>query len=89
MKRNIINIGPYRYLIEHYDANDDLKNNQYYAEFIMLRNFTIMNNIIYDSDIYIIEKNHFNDYVDELKINGSFGDSIVFPITDSNVNILT
>lgn len=86
MKRNIINIGPYRYLIEHYDANDDLKNNQYYAEFIMLRNFTIMNNIIYDSDIYIIEKDHFNDYVDELKVNGSFGNSIAFPITDSNVS---
>lgn len=85
MTRNIINIGPYRYLIEHYDANTDLKNNQYSAEFVMLRNYTIMNNIIYDNDIYIIEKKHMNDYIDEIK-NGLSGNSIAFPITDTNTN---
>ena len=85
MTRNIINIGPYRYLIEHYDANTDLKNNQYIAEFVMLRNYTIMNNIIYDNDIYIIEKKHMNDYINEIK-NGLPSNSIVFPITDTNTN---
>ena len=86
MTRNIINIGSYKYLIEHYSAVDDLKNNEYSSEFVMLRNFTIMNNIIYDNDIYIIEKDHFNEYVEELKINGTYGNSIAFPITDTNIN---
>ena len=47
MTRNIINIGSYKYLIEHYNVIDDLKTNEYISEFVMLRNFTIMNNIIY------------------------------------------
>ena len=57
MTRNIINIGSYKYLIEHYNVIDDLKTNEYISEFVMLRNFTIMNNIIYDNDIYIIDPN--------------------------------
>ena len=56
MNRNIVNIGIYKYLVEHYDINVDLKDNQYYSEFVMLRNFTIINDIIYDNDIYIIVK---------------------------------
>ena len=86
MTRNVINIGSYKYLVEHYSAIDDLKNNEYSSEFVMLRNFTIMNNIIYDNDIYVIEKSHLNEYIEELKINGTFGNSIAFPITDTNVN---
>ena len=85
MTRNVINIGSYKYLIEHYDANTDLKNNQYSAEFVMLRNFTLINNIVHDNDIYIIEKKYFNEYIKEIKANG-VGNSIAFPITDSNVN---
>ena len=64
MTRNVINIGSYKYLIEHYSAVDDLKNNEYISEFVMLRNFTIMNNIIYDNDIYIFEKDHLNEYIE-------------------------
>ena len=85
MTRNIINIGSHKYLIEHYNAIDDLKDNQYSAEFVMLRNFTIMNNIIYDSDIYIIQKDHLNEYINELKSN-KIWTSIAFPITDSDIN---
>lgn len=87
MTRNIINIGSHKYLIEHYNAIDDMKNSQYAAEFVMLRNFTIMNNIVYDNDIYIIQKDHLNEYIEELKNNNNkYGDSISFPITDSNIN---
>jgi len=84
--RNVINIGSYKYLVEHYDANTDLKNNQYLAEFVMLRNFTLTNNIIYDNDIYIIERKYFNEYIEELKLNGNYGNTIAFPVTDANVN---
>lgn len=87
MDRNIINIGSYRYLIEHYNADVDLTNNQYYAEFVMLRNFTIMNNIIYDNDIYIIDKNQFYTYVNEIKKNNQSNNlSIAFPITNKKIN---
>ncbi len=87
MTKNNINIGPYKYLIEHYDANTDLLDNQYLAEFVMLRNYTIMNNIIYDTDIYIIEKEHLNEYIEEIRNNNNHvGSALAFPITDSNVN---
>lgn len=86
MDRNIINIGPYRYLVEHYNADTDLSNSQYYAEFIMLRNFTIMNNIIYDNDIYIINKGHFHKYMEEMKNDQlNNGKTIAFPITNSKI----
>ena len=87
MDRNIINIGPYRYLVEHYNADIDLINNQYYAEFVMLRNFTIVNNIIYDNDIYIIDKGHFYNYVNKMKNNKlNNAETIAFPITNSKIN---
>ena len=84
MTRNILNIGSYKYLIEHYNAIDDLKNHQYRAEFVMLRNYTIMNDIIYDQDIYIFEKYQLNEYVEELKSNINHGAKIAIPITDTN-----
>ena len=87
MTRNVINIGPYRYLIEYFDTNVDLVDNQHVREYVMFRNFMILNNIIYDKDIYIIERNFFNEYVDELKkSNKAFGNSIAFPITNAKFN---
>ena len=88
MKRGIINIGAYRYLVEYYNVNTDMKNSQYSAEFVMLRNFYIMNNVINDKDIFIIEKSHLYEFIDEIKNNGSnIGYKLAFPITDSvNLN---
>lgn len=87
MKRNNVNIGIYKYLIEYFDANIDLINDQYYAEFVMLRNFTILNNIIYDNDIYIIEKKYFKEYAKELNnTHKNYGSSLVFPIAKTKNN---
>ena len=87
MKRNNINIGPYKYLIEYFDANFDLTDSQYYAEFVMIRNFSVANNIIYDNDIYIIERKYFNEYSKELlNENKITGNSIAFPITNIKKN---
>ena len=87
MTRNIVNIGQYKYLVEYFDSNFDNLDNQYYAEFVMLRNFTIMNNIIYDNDIYIIERKYFDEYINELRNNGKdFGNILAFPITNLKVN---
>ena len=87
MTRNIVNIGQYKYLVEYFDSNFDNLDNQYYAEFVMLRNFTIMNNIIYDNDIYIIERKYFDEYINELHNNGKdYGNILAFPITNLKVN---
>ena len=89
MTRNILNIGSYKYLVEHYDANTDLRKRQYTAEFVMLRNYTIMNDIVYDQDIYIFEKDLLDEYVEELKETINHGTKIAFPITDTNTNNYT
>ena len=87
MDRHLAILGSYKYLIENYNAEIDLQNNYYSAEFVMIRNFTIMNNLICDHDIYIIEKKYFNEYIEELKESGTTsGKKIAFPITGSNVN---
>lgn len=87
MIRNTVNIGKYKYLVEFFNANTDLGDSQYYSEFVMLRNFTLMNNIIYDTDIYIIERKFLDEYVNELIESGKdIGDSLVFPITNLKVN---
>ena len=86
MTRNILNIGKYKFLIEHYDAKLDMKNNIYSSEYVMLRNFTLMNNITYDTDIYIIEKEYLELFIDEIKKSKSSDSKIlVFPITDTNI----
>ena len=87
MKRHILNINSYKYLIEYYDADTDLLNNQHYSEFVMLRNFNLINNIVCDTDIYIIERNYLNEYINELKENDtSFGNIISFPVTNLKTN---
>lgn len=87
MKRNVISINEYKYLIEYYEAEADLSNSQYYGEFIMLRNYNVLNNLVYDNDIYIIEKKYFNEYINELKSSEkNSGKIIAFPITGGKIN---
>ena len=84
MKRNIVNVGQHKFLIEHYDA--DSSNINYYSEFVMIRNFNIINNVVNDTDIYIIERKYLNTYISELKeSNNHTGNSLVFPITNSKI----
>ena len=86
MKRNIVNIGQHKFLIEYYEADSDNSHINYYSEFVMIRNFDIINNIIHDTDIFIIEKKYLNQYIKELKeSNSNVGESLVFPITSSKV----
>jgi len=43
-----------------------------------------MNNLIFDKDIYIIEKKYFKEYIKELiESDTTYGNSIVFPMTGS------
>ena len=85
MQRNFINVSQYKYLIEYYDANIDLSNNQYLAEFVMFRNYNILNDLVHDNDIYLIEKKYFNKYLSELK-NNEDSKYVVFPVTNLKIN---
>lgn len=85
MQRNFINVSQYKYLIEYYDANIDLSNNQYLAEFVMFRNYNILNDLVHDNDIYLIEKKYFNKYLTELK-NNEDSKYVVFPVTNLKIN---
>ena len=84
MDRHLALLGIHKYLIDNYNADNDMKYDQYSAEFVMLRNFSVINNLICDHDIYIIEKQYFNEYINELNsLDSISGHSIVFPITGS------
>ena len=86
MQRQLYNIGGYQYVVDIYDVNNDLARNSYKRKFVMLRNFTLVNDIITDNDIYFIEKSIFDKFIKEIhysKDKDSFLEktsNIVFPI---------
>jgi len=82
MKRTQINLGNYQYICEFYKNGVDFKDNRCQNKFMILRKFEIYNDIVYDKDIFFIEKTLF----DNLE-NNKETDSIVFPIHD-NKNIM-
>ena len=55
------------YVADLYDANTDLLDEQYVAEFVMLRNFTLINNVACDTDIYFIERSLYFNMCKELR----------------------
>ena len=55
MNRKIINLGPYKYLCEHYINGIDFEDNVS-KKFVVLRNYEIYNNIVYDKDFLFIEE---------------------------------
>ena len=91
MQRQLYNIGGYQYVVDIYDANIDLLRNPYKRKFVMLRNFTLMNDIITDNDIYFIEKSVFDNFIKEIhysKDKDTFSEKtskIVFPIPEGNI----
>lgn len=80
MKRDFLHIGYYHYLVDYFSANSD--NVNYLSEFVMLRNFSLMNNVACDKDIMFIEKTIFDEYIKELNENGE-SNLISFPVTNS------
>ena len=84
MKRQPITLGAYRYLIDVFDAYDDLKNEAHFANFVMLRNITLYNNITSDRDIFFIDKEIFDEMVEDMESNNYGNDTesykIVWPM---------
>lgn len=87
MLRQQIILNNYIYIAEHYDANTDLKNNMYYQEYVMLRNYEIVDNVIVDKDIYFIEKDVYYDVCTKMKLdNTKYTDIITFPIPNTKIS---
>ena len=74
-KIKTINIGPYQYLYEYLKNDEDFYDIGCSDNFVILRNFDIINNIIYDKDIFFIEKTVY----DKLLENNS-NDLICYPL---------
>ena len=83
MKIQYVNINEYKYRIE-YIPYDECGDEKYSSEFVMLRNFTLINNIVTDNNIYFIESDVYDEYKESLR-QRSENTSIVFP---SNKNTM-
>jgi len=74
-KIKTINIGPYQYLYEYLKNDEDFYDVGCSDSFVILRNFDIVNNIIYDKDIFFIEKSIYNKLIDS-----NSNDLICYPL---------
>ena len=74
-KIKTINIGPYQYLYEYLKNDEDFYDIGCSDSFVILRNFDIINNIMYDKDIFFIEKTIYNKLIE----NNS-NDLICYPL---------
>lgn len=61
MIRQTLNLGHMQYVMEMYDAYVD--NIVHYDEFVMIRNYDIINGVFDDKDLYFIDKALWDDYV--------------------------
>lgn len=82
-----INISGYEFKTELLKNNIDLKTiDKVSGEFIMLRSYEFRNSIIYDKDMYFIEKSLFYDYIYKRKSNLSSDNTdltsgLIFPVS--------
>lgn len=83
MNRQFFYIGKFQYCAEYIQYNEDPLNVQQ-RKFVMLRNFSLMNDVIYDNNIYFIDKDTFDKYYKDIQDNVETNDKIVFPSSTSN-----
>ena len=82
-----LNIGPYSHRVELYKNNIDLINqNVIEREFVMLRSYEFRNTVIYDTEMYFIEKDIFIDYIKSKFKNTNIQcedltSGLIFPVT--------
>ena len=74
-KLKTIHLGPYQYLYEYLKNDEDFYDLGCSDSFVILRNFEIVNNIIYDKDIFFIEQSIYNKLINNLK-----DDLIAYPL---------
>lgn len=74
MNRGKLTISNYEYIIDSYNYEND--NIEYYNKFVFIRSFDYINNIAQDTDIYIIEKDIYDKYINEEY-------NLIFPISNT------
>jgi len=79
MKRTQIHLGDYQYICELYKNGKDFIDYNCQSKFVILRKFEIYNDIVYDKDIFFIEKDIYN----KLEKNTETS-QIVYPIHDDH-----
>lgn len=82
MQRHIININGYKYLIEYNNSIYEKSTIYTASKYVMLRNFSVVNDVITDTDILFIDKESFKEIIEELKSN-DLSNIQVFPISES------
>ena len=75
MIRQTVNLGHMQYVVDMFDAYTD--NVIHYDEFVMIRNYDIINGVFDDKDLYFIEKSLWDSYS---KNNGT----IIWPVADKH-----
>lgn len=78
MKIQYLNINEHKYRVEYIPHEECSIDESYSASFIMLRNFSLINNIVADDNIYFIEKSIFEQYKQSL-VEKTKNEYIVFP----------
>ena len=61
MIRQTLNLGHMQYVIDMFDAYTD--NIVHYDEFVMVRNYDIVNGVYDDKDLYFIERSIWDGYL--------------------------
>ena len=59
MIRQKLTLGDYTYVIDYFFANEDLIESPHKETFYMLRNYSVLSDVIIDKDIYLINKEVF------------------------------
>lgn len=92
MTRQNITLGEHTFLVELYKDKIDMKDGERLSvEYVMLRNYEFRNSIIYDTEMYFVEKSIWNEYVKRLQnsknsnsIKDDLTSGLIFPIASMN-----
>ena len=87
-----ITLGEHTFFVELYKDKIDMKDGERLSvEYVMLRNYEFRNSIIYDTEMYFVEKSIWNEYVKRLQnsknsnsIKDDFTSGLIFPIASMN-----
>lgn len=87
-----ITLGEHTFFVELYKDKIDMKDGERLSvEYVMLRNYEFRNSIIYDTEMYFVEKSIWNEYVKRLQnsknsnsIKDDLTSGLIFPIASMN-----
>lgn len=85
-----ITLGEHSYLVELYKNKIDMTgSDRIECEYVMLRSYEFRNSIIYDTEMYFVEKTLWNEYISRLKnsnnlLKDDLTSGLIFPIASMN-----